>query len=113
MRLADRGYLYDNSEEINMESLAVETTFKLLFRTVEGTLKKTYEEENGLPLYQYFLMSFCEKYVDCWNTFNSEGVRWTTRTDEVIFSFYLNSLECSIAFGGVMRKLLDFFSTKH
>ncbi|MEG0025615.1 MAG: zeta toxin family protein [Akkermansia sp.] len=65
MRLADRAYFYDNSEDIDPEK--EESQIKLLFRTVNGLPKKVHIQESWYPLYDFFLTQFSETYVNCWN----------------------------------------------
>lgn len=64
MRLADRGYLYDNSEESREDQ---EVHPRLLFRTWEGLVKKEHAQEDWNLIFDYFLKNFCEEYVHCWN----------------------------------------------
>ncbi|PNC18858.1 AAA family ATPase [Akkermansia muciniphila] len=66
MRLADRGYLYDNSEEKTPDC---KCPLKLLLRTEKGGVKKEHGKENWNPIYSYFLGTFCENQVYCWNRF--------------------------------------------
>ncbi|MBQ3218738.1 MAG: zeta toxin family protein [Akkermansia sp.] len=55
MRLAHRGYLYDNSADALTDS----SPFKLIFRTIGGKDYKLYLEKDKLPLpYAYFLSDF-------------------------------------------------------
>lgn len=57
LRLVQRGYFYDNSKSVN----ETETSFELLFRTIDGEAIKLYSPPEAWPqAYRYFLQDLSD-----------------------------------------------------